>query len=217
MKKKYLMLILPVLLIATTSVVFYGAAKAINPPAGYLIGFLFYWTVWCLLIPAAVFKKSILYFFRGTKKFLTLRNLMWVILFGLTIVVPFFTTFIKDLSVTPRGVILLAVPLAAIHGFCEELFWRGLYVKEFPTEPIWAVVIPSVFFAAWHVAPQFAVPAVPAAPFILSTLPLGLTYALVSYFTKSAFWSAIGHSISGILAFSGLLAPSLYTLLSSGV
>lgn len=214
MNRKYLLLVLPVLLIGTTSLVFYGAAVLINPPSGYLIGFLFYWTVWCIIIPSAVFKRSIMDYFRGTKNIFTLRNLPWIILLLITIIVPFFTTFLKELFTVPPAVFLLAIPFATVHGFCEELFWRGLYIKEFPRDPLWAIIIPSVFFSLWHLAPQLAIKGVPLAPFILSTLPLGLTYAFVSYFTKSAFWSAVGHSISGIFALSGLLAPSLYAVLT---
>ncbi len=214
MKQRHLMLVLPVLLIGTTSLVFYGAAEILNPPSGYLIGFLFYWTVWCIIIPSAVFKRSVVQYFKGTKNTLTLRNLPWMVLLSITIIVPFFTTFIKDLFAVPPVVFFLAIPLATVHGFCEELFWRGLYIKEFPHDPVWTIVIPTVFFTVWHLAPQPAIRTVPLAPFILSTIPLGLTYALVSYFTRSAFWSAIGHSISGIFALSGLLAPSLYVVLN---
>jgi hypothetical protein len=50
--------------------------------------------------------------------------------------------------------------------------------------------------------------------FVVSTLFLGLAYGFIAYRTGSARWTAISHSVSGILALSGMLAPSLLTLLS---
>jgi membrane protease YdiL (CAAX protease family) len=43
--------------------------------------------------------------------------------------------------------------------------------------------------------------------FILSTLFLGLAYGYIAYRTGSAFWTAISHSLNGVLALSGMLAP----------
>jgi hypothetical protein len=35
----------------------------------------------------------------------------------------------------PLTLILLAVPLATLNGFFEEILWRGLYVRLFPRNP----------------------------------------------------------------------------------
>jgi hypothetical protein len=157
-----------------------------------------------------VLKRPLREYFRSSFPLLTVRNIPWIVLFAATIVVPLFTTFIPGLRSTPLVVVLLAIPLATIHGFLEELFWRGLYAKEFAREPLWAIVIPTFLFAAWHIAPQLAIPSTHMVPFLILTVPLGLTYAIVAYVTKSALWSAVGHTISGILAFSGLLSESFY-------
>jgi membrane protease YdiL (CAAX protease family) len=112
----------------------------------------------------------------------------------------------------PWMLILAAIPLATINGFCEELLWRGLYVRAFPSSPWLGMVFPAAGFALWHFAPQLVYPAENMASFVVSTLFLGLAYGFIAYRTGSAKWPAISHSLSGILALSGWLAPSLLAL-----
>lgn len=109
----------------------------------------------------------------------------------------------------PLTLILLAVPLATINGFCEELLWRGLYVRLFPRNPWLAILYPSVGFALWHLAPQTVFPTENIPGFMISTFFLALPYGFIAYRTGSARWTAISHSLSGILALSGYLAPIL--------
>jgi membrane protease YdiL (CAAX protease family) len=112
----------------------------------------------------------------------------------------------------PLGLILLAIPLAAINGFCEEILWRGLYVQIFPQNPWLGVLYPALGFAAWHLAPQSIFPAENVVGFMISTFFLALPYGVIAYRTGSARWTAISHTLSGILALSGALAPSLLAL-----
>jgi hypothetical protein len=49
---------------------------------------------------------------------------------------------------------------------------------------------------------------------VLSTLFLGLAYGYIAYRTGSAKWTAISHSLSGILALSSYLAPSVLALIT---
>jgi len=116
---------------------------------------------------------------------------------------------IPSIKSTPLPVILLGVPLAIIHSFFEELFWRGFYVKQFKTSILYAIVIPTIFFVLWHFSPQLAMKSDTSVMFVISTLPLGLTYAFASYVTKSAKWSFLAHALSGIFAFSGFLSTCL--------
>ncbi len=211
--KKFLFLLLPVLLILSTSGVFYFCTKLWNPYVGYLAGFLFYWLFWCLLIPLWVSGHGLRDFFRDTQPLLKRNNWWIIILLASTVIAPVFMYFIPAIKSTPLPVILLSIPLAVIHGFFEELFWRGIYIKEFPDNTWWNLIIPSLLFSLWHFAPQWAIPADNRLIFVVSTLPLGFTYALTARVTGSARWSAIAHSLSGILAFSGNLAISIYQLI----
>lgn len=113
----------------------------------------------------------------------------------------------------PWVLILLAIPLATIHGFCEEILWRGVYVRVFPQNPRLAILYPSAGFAAWHLVPQTVHAADNRIGFVVSRFFLALPYGYIAYRTGSAKWTAISRSLSGILALSGHLAPTLLQLL----
>jgi len=215
MNRKVLFLLLPVLLIISASIVFYITSCTIGRYQSFLIGISFYWLFWCLLIPSIIKSKSIRFFLKSERPFLVRKNSWVILLFLSTIISPLFIyKTISNLAIKPIMLILLAIPLAVINGFCEEIFWRGLYVREFPNSIMWGIIIPSVFFSLWHFSPQIAMPQHNRFVFILSTLPLGMVNGIIAFNTKSAKWSAIGHSIGGILAFGGSSALSLYILLT---
>ncbi len=213
MKRKVLFILLPILLILTTSAVFYSMSVIIGKYEGYLIGFLFYWIFWCLTIPLFITKKPISTFFKDENPLFIKKNWWIIILFLSTIIAPVFMYFLPNLFSKPVLLLLLSIPFAIIHGFSEELFWKGFYIKEFPDNVVWGIIIPTIFFSVWHISPQFSIKDDNVILFLISTVPLGLTYGMVAFVTKSAKWSAIGHSISGIFAYSGLLSTSLYNIL----
>lgn len=114
----------------------------------------------------------------------------------------------------PWALILVAIPAASINGICEELLWRGLYVSVFP-DNIWlAILYPAIGFALWHLAPMQIFSDGNKITFVLSTFFLGLAYGWIAYKTGSAKWTAISHSLNGILALSGSLASCVLTLFS---
>ncbi len=208
-KQKRNAILLPILMITTTIVVFYLSTLLLGKYMGYISGFLFYWFFWCLYIPKKITGLKITEFFVDEKPLFIRKNLLIILLLLATIITPIFMYTITGIKSTPLIVILLGIPLAIIHSFFEELFWRGFYVKQFKTSIIYSIIIPTIFFMLWHISPQFALKADNPLIFVISTLPLGLTYALTAYVTKSAKWSFIAHAISGILAFSGFLSMCL--------
>jgi hypothetical protein len=94
-------------------------------------------------------------------------------------------------------------------GFgCYWLFWCLLFPRN-----IWmGILYPSLGFALWHFAPQVIFPAENAIGFVVSTSFLALPYGFIAYKTGSAKWTAVSHSLSGILALSGYLAPNVLAL-----
>lgn len=212
--------------------VFALSTRLLGAEAGYLVGFGFYWLFWCLLVPrwlsgkeefAAILRDRTPLFppissphfrFSTSALFKNTRSenggteggaaVLWLLV-TLVAVLMYAGDFLR----APLTLILLAIPLATINGFCEEILWRGLYVRLFPRNPWLAILYPSVGFALWHLAPQTVFPAENVIGFILSTFFLALPYGYIAYRTGSAKWTAISHSISGSLALSGYLAPSL--------
>lgn len=226
-------LTLPLLLLPAMAGVFTLFAQLLGAEAGYLLGFGFYWLFWCLLVPrwllgkqefgAILRDRAPLFSFtpnpspngRGENARRTNRieygaALLWLLV-TLVAVLMYAGEFIR----APLALILLSIPLATLNGFCEEILWRGLYVRLFPHNPRLAILYPSVGFAVWHLAPQTIFPAENVPAFVLSTFFLALPYGYIAYRTGSAKWTALSHSLSSILALSGYLAPSTMALLSS--
>jgi membrane protease YdiL (CAAX protease family) len=206
-----MILVTPLLLILTTTFVFRYASKTFGKEKGYLIGFGFYWFFWCLAIPWLLTGKDFASLLTDRLPLFSRQNwsaaLLWVIVTVVTLAM-YGKSFIK----APLTLILLAIPLATLNGFCEEILWRGLFIRAFPGNPWLGVFYPAVGFALWHLAPQSVFPAENKTAFILSTLFLGLAYGFIAYSTGSAFWTSISHSLGGILALSGMLAPIILKL-----
>jgi deazaflavin-dependent oxidoreductase (nitroreductase family) len=206
-------LLLPLALIASTGLVFRAASHWLEKEAAYLLGFAFYWLFWCLLVPGLILgKQGFASLLVDRTPLFGRRNWPAALLWLVVIVVAVFM-YGQGFVRAPLSLILAAIPLATANGFCEEILWRGLYARLFPNNPWLGIVYPSVGFALWHFAPQMALPDENTVGFVVSTLFLGLAYGFIAYRTGSAKWTAISHSLSGILALSGYLAPSLLALI----
>ena len=56
--KYYLPLAIPFVLIPSTVFIFVSLVKWLGKEKGYLLGFIFYWTIWCLIVPIFVLGKA---------------------------------------------------------------------------------------------------------------------------------------------------------------
>jgi membrane protease YdiL (CAAX protease family) len=206
-------LALPLLILPVMAGVFALAARLLGAEAGYLLGFGCYWLFWCLLVPrwllgkdefAAILRDRAPLFSRANG----LAAALWLLVMLVAVL-----TYAGDFVRAPLTLILLAMPFATINGFCEEILWRGLYVRLFPRNLWLAILVPSLGFALWHLAPQLVFPDENISGFVISTFFLALPYGYIAYRTGSAKWTALSHSISGVLALSGHLAPSVLALI----
>lgn len=206
------MLGIPLLLLPSTALAFHFGARWLGREAGYLLGFLFYWTVWCLLVPFLVLgREGFRTLFSDRVPLFSSSNWPAAVLFTVVMLVALLM-YGRDFLRAPLVLILVALPLAIVNGICEELLWRGLYVRAFPANLWLAVLFPALAFALWHLAPQSLFPAENRLAFVLSTFFLGLAYGWIAYRTGSAKWTALSHSLNGVLALSGMLAPSILRL-----
>ena len=210
-----LALLIPVLLIPSTSLVFWAMSRLLGPDLGYLIGFLFYWITWCLLVPLILLGRAGVRslfteehpLFRRSTIFPTI--LLLLIIGGTVALYP--PIQLREAAPT---LLMVAIPVALINGVCEEILWRGVYVRLFPKNIWLAVIYPMVGFALWHLAPQLVFPAENGEwTFVLSTFFLGGSYGWIAYRTRSIKWPVISHSLGGILSLGGALAPSIISLL----
>ena len=212
MDQKNWAVLLPFALFFSAWLVFQGAAQWAGKEAGYLLGFLFYWLFWCLLVPGLAFRKvGIGNLLKDQKRLFSRENWLAALLW-IAVAAGAIAMYGQGFFQAPLTLILLAIPVATLNGLCEELLWRGLYVRAFPNNPWLGGVYPAVGFALWHFAPQTIYPAENQLGFTLSTLFLGLVYGFISYRTGSAKWAAVSHSLSGILALNGMIGPSILAL-----
>lgn len=206
---------LPFLFLPVMVGIFTVCTRWLDDQAGYLLGFVVYWVIWCLLIPRALLGKAEFATIVHDRDPLFSRANWPAALLWLTVTLVAVCMYAGEFIRAPLGLILLAAPLAIANGLCEELLWRGLYGRCFPHNPWLAILYPAVGFALWHLAPQVIVPADNMIGFVLATFFLALAYGFIAYRTGSARWTAIAHSLSGVLALSGALAPSLLALMES--
>lgn len=182
-----------------------------------MLGFLFYWLVWCFLVPLVYLgQDGLLSLFSEHIPLFRTKNWLLVVLLLSTTVGALVMYFIPDVAHTPVLLIVIAIPVAIINGICEEILWRGLYMKFFSRQVFCGLLYPSIGFAIWHISPQLVFPSQSGIfSLVGSAFCLGLCYGLIAYKTGSIKWTGLSHSLNGIFAFGGAIAPSIYRLLSS--
>ena len=206
-------LAIPFVLLPSTALVFVNASSLLGREWGYILGFLFYWTVWCVIIPLILLgKNGYLSLFVDKTPIFSQGNRLVVVLF---IFISLVTLMLygKDFIQAPLTLIMVSIPVAIINGVCEELLWRGLYIKIFPDNAWLAILFPTIGFALWHLVPVQIFSVEDKLAFVLSTFLLGLAYGWIAFKTGSAKWTAISHSLNGILALGGFIAPILTDML----
>ncbi len=203
--KEKLLVLAPLLLLLTTYLVFTAAVKLVGLKPGYLIGFLLYWIVWCLVFPLWLLgKEAVISMFRKVTEPLGKPKWLGAILL---FILPLFTVAYALPMQLPKAtaiIIVLSMIIAVINATCEEILWRGAYFKVFPESIWWGYLYPAIWFGLWHYAPQSVLTSSypgGAHSLILFAVVLGLMWGWVAWKTKSIRWVTLAHVI---LDFSGL-------------
>ena len=209
---------LPVLLLASTALAFTVLAWWLGRDLGYVLGFAFYDLVWCILVPLILLgKKGFLSLFSERTPLFSKANWLPAALLVITTVVAvaMYWDTIANIASTPVALILVGIPVTVINSTCEEILWRGVYARAFPNRPFLGLIYPSIGFALWHISPQLVMPAEGSVfPFVISTFFLGLVYGWAAYRTGSARWTALSHSLNGILTLGVPLSTAILALVS---
>lgn len=195
----------PVILLVTTYLSFQQFVALLGPRLGYLGGFLFYWIVWCILLPWWILGAGgLLNLFRPIG--LRLGNPAW--LGALFLVIPLLLgygyAFPRAIGQATTTIILLSAFIAVVNGSLEEILWRGVYLAAFPDNWLLGYIYPAIGFGVWHLAPQSIFPN--TAPggnlsLVLVAIVVGLMWGWVAHQTGSIFWITISHIL---FDFSGL-------------
>jgi membrane protease YdiL (CAAX protease family) len=197
---KLVLLMLPVVLTFNCLFVFKIAAKLMGRRWGYFTGFLFYWIVWCTMVPVFLLGPgALIHFFRMSFLF----DYKIVLCLCALLIFVYAYAFPKALQQANSIIIILSFLMAIINATLEEVLWRSSYLQTFSNGWI-SVGFASLGFALWHYAPLIIVgsrnPGGSHA-FVLFTLLLGLCYGYVAYRQQTVFWTTLSHTL---LDFSGL-------------
>jgi membrane protease YdiL (CAAX protease family) len=183
----------PPVLIAGNYLLFHFLSGLNGSKQGYLIGMIIYWTLWCLLPVFLLINKQ------NRKLLLKIKRLNWwqiLLLIVPVIVAVAYGPFKTRIGEATPLVILLSFLYAVANAFSEEFLWRGLYFDHHQVNFFYATIVPSIWFGIWHYVPLSIQPSsIDNLYFILSATGLGFCWALVTYYTRSVFWSIVSHTL----------------------
>ncbi len=202
--KQVALLGMPPLLLGSTRFVYQRLVARFGLKRGYFGGFLFYWLLWCLLVP--------LWVLGGPRRLPEplkeakagqLAQVDLLLLAGPPLVGYLFA-FPRALRRSNPPIILASAAIALVNATAEELLWRGTYRAAFPNRFVLGYLYPSAGFAVWHLAPQSVVPSRysgGAVSYVISSGVFGLLWGRVAARTGSIRWAVLSHVL---LDFSGL-------------
>jgi hypothetical protein len=186
----------PPILAASTYLVFrYGAAR-LGPARGYLVGFLFYWLVWCFLLPGlTVGSEGFRRMFGPPEPTFGRPGWLGVLLLVGPPLAMYLTVFRQEIGSAGRMVLIYSALYAVVNGTLEEVLWRGTFVTAFSGSWLWGYLYPAVWFGLWHLSPQAVEPGEPggAVGFALMSILLGLAWGWVARTSGSIRWTAVAH------------------------
>jgi membrane protease YdiL (CAAX protease family) len=163
----------------------------LGPIWGWYAGFLVYWPIWCIAAPLIFLsRRELLALFRRAP----VRRTAWVLL----LLPPVMAVVSRLVPGGQSHSTVLWLCTAIINGGMEEIFWRGLYVKLFPSSFMFAVIWPSFWFAAWHIASGSLSMPGEIWLLVLGAALLGLVYGWIVYTSRSIRWTVVSHILAGI-------------------
>jgi len=203
--KQIVLILTPFVLLATTYLVFQQAAAWLGPTRGYLVGFLFYWIVWCLLLPWWILGPGgLTLVFRDVANRFGRPAWLGVVLLLIPLLLGYGYAFPRAIGQANLVIVLLSAVIALVNGTLEELLWRGAYVVAFDGAWFLGFVYPAIGFAVWHFAPQSIFPnTAPGGNLSLVIVAglVGLMWGWVARQSKSILWATLSHVL---FDFSGL-------------
>ena len=129
--------LLPLPLILSTALVFRWFSISYGKSWATIIGFLFYEIVWCICIPLIILGRKGYVELFIPKKQLFIKQNWWVVILGLLTIIGSLILFVNGLKIYSLLVFLIGIPFTIFNGICEEVFWRGMFTKEFGNNIFW--------------------------------------------------------------------------------
>ena len=154
--KKSILLVSSLLLLPFTFALFQLTTYWLGPKGGYILGFLGYWA-YCLITALLVCGSDLEYFKAMWDRQRHHKYATWIALAAfLPAVGVFFVSFLPNVAKLSLSTGLLLIVMVSLNGFIEELYWRGLYLLEYPDDTRIGFILSWLLFGAWHISLWFS-------------------------------------------------------------
>ena len=209
--KKRILLVSSLLLLPFTFGLFQLTTYLLGPKWGYFVGFLGYWA-YCLIIAWLVSRKNPDYF----KAMLNgQRNQKYALWTGLAAFIPafgvFFVSFLPNVAKLSLSAGTLLIGMVLLNGLIEELYWRGLYLLEYPSDMRIGFILSWLLFGAWHISLWFARGIVYKDGFLAlvgGSYMLGLIWTWVARSNGNLRAVVPAHILANLFAFTALFVDN---------
>jgi membrane protease YdiL (CAAX protease family) len=203
-KKRIIAIIAPPVLMAVMYPVFQFLAGALeNDRIAWYLGLATYWLIWGAVFPLLVIG------FQNVKELIRPRRISRKVLLLLAVplagamgakLVPAMGAYEKE-SVL---ITILLVSSAFGNGFFEELLWRGVYTKLFPTNLFFRMIWPSVWFGLWHYIPVSISNGelTGLIGMMVGPMMMGLYFSYLTRKTNTLWWAIVAHTVGAFIMIS---------------
>jgi membrane protease YdiL (CAAX protease family) len=209
--KKRILVISSIVLLPFTFIFFQTTTRLLAPKWGYVTGFLGYW-LYCLLT-AWIVSGSDWNYLKGM--WVQSRNNKYHTWINLAAFIPafgvFFVSFLPNVSSLTLSAGALLIFMGLLNGAIEELYWRGLYLLEYPDNPRIGFILSWLLFGAWHTSLWFARGMIYKEGFLAlvgGAYGLGLIWTWVARSNENLRAVVPAHILANFFAFTALFVDN---------
>ena len=203
-KKRIIAIIAPPILMAFMYPIFQFLAGALeNDRIAWYLGLATYWLVWGALFPLLMI---------GLQKVNELIRPQKIsgkvlLLLAVPLVGAIGAKLVPGMGSYEKGSMLIAILLVSSafgNGFFEELLWRGVYTKLFPTNLFFRMIWPGIWFGLWHYIPVSINNGelTGLIGMMFGSMMMGLYFSYLTRKTDTLWWAIVAHTIGGIIMIS---------------
>lgn len=203
-KKRIIAIIAPPILLACMYPIFQFLAGALaNDRIAWYLGLAIYWLIWGALFPLLMIG------FQNIKELIRPQKISGKVL--LLLAVPLIgaigAKLVPGMGSYEKESILLAILVVSTafgNGFFEELLWRGVYTKLFPTNLFFRMIWPGVWFGLWHYIPVSISNGelTGLIGMMVGPMMMGLYFSYLTKKTNTLWWAIVAHVVGGIIMVS---------------
>jgi membrane protease YdiL (CAAX protease family) len=203
-KKRIIAILTPPILIAFMYPIFKFLAGALeNDRIAWYLGLATYWLIWGAAFPLLMIG------FQNVKELIRPQKIyrkVWL-LFAIPLVGAIGAKLVPGMGAYEKKSIFITILLVSStfgNGFFEELLWRGVYTKLFPTNLFFRMIWPGIWFGLWHYIPVSIHNGelTGLIGMMIGPMMMGLYFSYLTKKTNTLWWAMIAHTVGGIIMIS---------------